>query len=187
MKSKDEADDSSRNRLRKYLTLAAEMVGLVGGIAAIIFLVRPDLQPEPSTPNVSPARTEAQLKPLDFDPRLERWEYLDTTDQARTGFTQRQLEQPGVFVRFRVSINGFEGITLTLKRELFDTSRRKEYEDKAITITPPAASVSRVWHDWVPLPSRPGRFYVVIKLLAPGEVAPLDRLRTPEFDGSLQS
>ena len=42
-------------------------------------------------------------------------------------------------------------------------------------------TIERDWHDWAPLPERHGRFFIVIKLLAQDEDAPLATLQTDEF------
>jgi hypothetical protein len=168
-----------------YVTAVATVVGLITGIAGLIFLVRPELQPKPSTPQPPPAKTSAQLRELVVRPGVTRAQYLALTDQARTGFTRAQLESTGVFLRFRVTIRGFEGLPLTLKRELFDASTGDEVaEESSITITPPKSSIARDWHDWAELSTRRGRFFVVIKLLAEHEAAPLATLQTSEFAAS---
>lgn len=168
-----------------YVTAAATVVGLITGVAGLIFLVRPELQPKPSTPKQPPAKTAAGLKELVVRSDVTRAQYLALTDQARTGFTRSQLEKTGVFLRFRVTIRGFEGLPLTLRRELFDATTGDEVtEESSITITPPKSTIARDWHDWAELPKRRGRFFVVIKLLAEDEAAPLATLQTSEFAAS---
>ena len=167
-----------------YVTAAATVVGLITGIAGLIFLVRPELQPKASTPKQPPSRTSAALKQLVVRSGVTRAQYLALTDQAPTGFTRPQLEATGVFLRFRVTISGFEGLPLTLKREVFDVrSGDQVIEEGSITITPPKSSIARDWHDWAELPRRRGRFFVVMKLLAPDEDAPLATLQTRDFTG----
>jgi hypothetical protein len=171
-----------------YVTAAATLVGLITGIAGLIFLVRPELQPRASTPKPPPAKLSAQLKQLVVRPGVTRAQYFALTDQARTGFTRAQLAATGVFLRFRVTIRGFEGLPLTLKRELFDAGTGDEVaEESSITITPPESSIARDWHDWAELSNRRGRFFVVIKLLAQNEPAPLATLQTNEFAASRSS
>jgi hypothetical protein len=167
-----------------YATHAATLVGLITGVAGLIFLVRPELQPKPSTPKPPPAKEAARLKQLVVRPGVSRAQYFALTDQQSTGFTRPQLEKDGVFLRFRVTIRGFEGLPLTLRRELFDANTGEEVtEETSTTITPPKSTIERDWHDWAPLPERPGRFFVVIKLLAKDESAPLATLETREFSG----
>ena len=165
-----------------YVTYAATLVGLITGIAGLIFLVRPELQPKAATPKQPPTKLAAELKPLVVRPGVSRGQYLALTDQAPTGFSRPQLKKTGVFLRFRVTIRGFQGLPLTLKRELFDASTGDQvYEESSVTITPPESTIARDWHDWAPLPDRRGRFFVVIKLLAQGEAAPLATIETPDF------
>ena len=167
-----------------YATHAATLVGLITGVAGLIFLVRPELQPKASTPKPPPGKVAAQLKQLVVRPGVSRAQYFALTDQQSTGFTQPQLQKDGVFLRFRVTIRGFEGLSLPLRCELFDANTGEEVtQGTPYTITPPQSTIERDWHCWAPLPDRPGRFFVVIKLLARDEDAPLATLETREFAG----
>jgi hypothetical protein len=167
----------------RVVTAASTLVGLVSGIIALVFVFAPQLEPDPPEPK--PTRTAVRLAPLTFEPRISRRQFLERTDTDRLGFTETQLAQPGAFVRFRVAIKGFKNIPLTLKRELIDVESGDEVSDiSPVTITPPEADLERDWQDWIPLPPRTGTYYVVIKLLAKGEVAPLATLQTKTFRGT---
>lgn len=167
----------------RLITAASTLVGLVSGIVALVFLFAPQL--EPDRPEPRPARTSARLEPLTFEPRISRRQFLERTDTERLGFTPAQLAQPGAFVRFRVAIKGFKDVPLTLKRELIDVASGDQVSGiSPVTITPPEAEIERDWQDWIPLPPRTGTYYVVIKLLAKGEVAPLATLQTKTFRGT---
>lgn len=162
-----------------YAAQAATLVGLITGVASLIFLVRPELQPTPST---RPTRDAATLKPLVARLGVSRAQYLDLTNQSKTGFTPLQLAKTGVFLRFHVTIRGFEGIPITLRQELFDVrSGRKLSENSSITITPPKSAIERDWHAWEPLPEPRRPFFVLIKLTAENEDAPLATLQTRDF------
>ena len=164
---------------------AATVVGLVSGVLALVFLVLPELQPQASEPERPPARNFARLKELVVRPDVTRAEYLALADLPRSGFTPDQLARRGVFVLLRVSIDDFKGVPLTLRRELFDArSGRELRQESAITITPPTSKLERDWPDFVPLPERPGRFSVVVKLLASGEQAPLATFKTKPLPGA---
>lgn len=167
-----------------YVTAAATVVGLITGIAGLIFLVRPELQPKPSTPKQPPSKTSAALKQLVVRSGVTQGQYLALTDQSPEGLTRAQLEKIGVFLRYRVTIRGFEGLPLTLKREVFDARNGDQVTEEGSTrITPPASTIARDWHAWAELPKRRGRFFIVMKLLAPDEDAPLATLQTNEFAG----
>jgi hypothetical protein len=161
----------------------ATLVGLVSGILALVFLVRPELQPQADEPPPPPARTRATLVQTAFSPSITRRAYLARTDQSSEGFTPKQLAARGAFVRFRVRINGFKGVPITLARELIDEEGEEVSDEKAVTITPPAPEVDRDWHDWVALDDRQGRFFLTFKLLAPDEDGALATLETDPFPG----
>jgi hypothetical protein len=159
---------------------AATVVGLVTGILGLVFLLQPDLQPGGDD---GPARTRATLEQTSFAPSITRRAYLARTDQSPEGFTAAQLAERGAFVRFRVRIDGFQGVPITLSRELIDEAGEEVEDEKATRITPPRAEVDRDWHDWVPLDGRRGRYLLTFKLLAPDEDAPLATLETDPFPG----
>jgi hypothetical protein len=167
----------------RLVTASSTIVGLVSGIIALVFVVAPQLEPDEAEPG--PKKTAATLRQLTFDPRVSRRQFLERSDTDPLGFTEAQLAQPGAFVRFRVGIKGFKNLPLTLKREMIDAKTGDEVSDiSPVTITPPEAEIERDWQDWIPLPPRPGTYYVVIKLLAEGEVAPLATLQTKTFRGT---
>ena len=115
---------------------------------------------------------------------VTRAEFLRRTDGDPTGFTKAQLAETGVFVRYHATIRGFENLPLTVKHEVFDAATGDEvFEESPYTITPPEKNIERDWHAWATLPPREGPFYVVVKLLAEGEVAPLATLETSPVSG----
>ena len=152
-------------------------VGLASGLSGLVLLVNPDLTPKPSA-----SKMAATLREIAVEPGISRRQYLDRIDQPATGFTDAQLARSGVFVRFHVALNGFRGVPITLRRELVDARTGDELgETTAITITPPKDEIARAWHDWIDLTGRPGRYFVIVKLQAPDEVAPLATLQTKPF------
>ena len=169
-----------------HVTATATIVGLITGVASLVFLLRPELEPQADKPKQPPARIAARLNQLSVRADVSRAEYLRRTDQDLTGFTRAQLAETGVFLRYRVTIRGFENLPLTLKREVFDAATGAEVsEESSITITPPkeAKNIERDWHTWATLPPRKGPFFVVVKLLAEGEDAPLATLETSPVSG----
>jgi hypothetical protein len=159
---------------------AATIVGLVSGILGLVFLLQPDLQPGGDD---DATRTRATLEQTSFAPSITRRAFLARTDQSAQGFTAEQLAERGAFVRFRVRIDGFQGVPITLSRELIDEAGEEVEDEKAIRITPPRAEVDRDWYDWVPLDERRGRYFLTFKLIAPDEDAPLATLETDPFPG----
>jgi hypothetical protein len=167
-----------RLRPMVVVTTTATVVGLITGILGLVFLLRPDLQPdEPAT------RKQATLEQASLEQPITRRAYLNRTDQLADGFTAEQLAERGVLVRLRVHIDGFAGVPLTLGRELIDEQGEEVMDDKAFTIKPPQPELDRDWQDWVPLEGRQGRYFLTFKLLAPDEDAPLATLETDPFPG----
>jgi hypothetical protein len=83
---------------------------------------------------------------------------------------------------FHVALHGFRGVSITLRRELVDANTGDELgETSATTITPPSDEIAREWHDWIDLTGRRGRYFVIVKLTAPDEAAPLASLQTRPF------
>lgn len=163
---------------------AATLVGLVSGVLSLVFLVMPGLEPQAPEREVPARKTSARLTQIDLEPGISRGQYLKRTDQPTTGFTRQQLAARGAFIRFRVRIEGFENIPLTLRREVVDARTGNELsESSAFTIKPPTAEVERDWHDWIPLSGRAGRYFAIIKLLDKSEDAPLATLKTDTFSG----
>ena len=182
---KREEGGGGRRRLTTGATLAfaGTVVGLVTGIAGLVFLFRPDLQPTPDEP---PAAQSATLSKLTVDPDATRRQYLARIDQPASDYTAQQLAQRGALLEFRIAVNGFEGVPLILKWELFDDDSGEQVnESKAISITPNRGGNEANWEFWVPLPRKPGEFYAVVDLLQPKEhhVLQLDTIRTKPFPG----
>ena len=164
------------------VTHVGTIVGLLTGIAALVFLVAPDLQRERSEPAPPPSREAAVLERVEFDPDMSRSQYLSMINVPALGFTPSQLAVRGAFVSFRVTLRGFQGIRLTLRREVFNLrTETQASEDNSLNITPPTPRLARVWQVWAPRPSRRGPFVILIKLFSADEPAPLEILRTPEF------
>ena len=163
------------------LALAGTIIGLVSGIAGLVFLFNPDLKPSGKA-----AKEAATLSQLRLRPNVSFGDYLARSDVPATGLTAAQLARRGALLRFRVQITGFENERLTLKWELFDAaSGRQINESKATTITPTTETNEANQYVWVPLPRRAGEFYAVVELTQQKEnyLLALDSLETDPFPG----
>ncbi len=150
------------------LALAGTIIGIVSGIAGLVFLFKPDLQPSGES-----ERQAATLSQLRMKSNASFSEYLAQLDIPDTAYTQAQLARRGALLRFRVAITGFEGERLILKWELFDAASGEQInESKATTITPNTETNEATWPFWVPLPKRDGKFYAVVELQAAEERLP---------------
>ena len=169
-----------------HVTAVATIVGLITGVVSLIFLLRPELEPQAAEPKAPPTRSAARLQQLSMRTNVSRGEYLRRTDQDPMGFTRAQLAETGVFVRYRATIRGFEDLPLRVKHEVFDAVTGDEVsEESPYKITPPkeAKNIERDWYAWATLPPRKGPFFLVVKLLAEGEDAPLATLETAPVSG----
>lgn len=163
------------------LALAGTLIGLVSGIVGLVFLFKPDLQPSGEA-----AKQAATLSQLTMKPNASFREYLARVDLPATPYTEGQLARRGALLRFRVGITGFEGDRLILKWELFDAASGDQInESKATSIRPTTETNEAIWHFWVPLPRRSGKFYAVVELKQQKEhhLLALDTLQTDPFRG----
>jgi hypothetical protein len=167
------------------LALAGTIIGLVSGVAGLVFLFEPDLKPSGEA-----AKQGATLSQLRTKPNASFREYLARADLPTTGYTDDQLARRGALLRFRVQITGFEGERLILKWELFDAATGDQInESKATTITPTTETNEANWPFWVPLPKREGKFYAVVELKQQKKdhLLALDTLETDPFPGLSES
>jgi hypothetical protein len=165
----------------RFAKQAGVIVGLISGVAGLIFLFFPQFRPERHEPN--PAQS-AKISGVVSNPRTTRGQFLDYSDQPKLGFTKEQLAIVGASAFARVEIVGYRGKTLTLERQLVD-ARTGDVVGQArdFTVTPPANRVTHRWWDWVRL--RPGRgtYVMVIKLLDEREEAAIACGQSPSFGG----
>jgi hypothetical protein len=166
------------------MTLAKQagvVLGLVSGAVGLFFLFFPQFRPERDQP---PPEQSAAITGVVLNPRTTRGHYLDYSDQSKLGFTKAQLAVLGASTFARVQITGYQKKKLTLARQLVD-ARSGDVIGNArdFQVTPPAATVSHRWWDWVPL--RPGRgsYLIVIKLLDPQQPGAIACGQTPPFGG----
>jgi hypothetical protein len=171
--------DAEKRSLSSLLAHTATVVGVMSGVVGLVFLLRPELQPEP------PARERsATLALLDVQPRLTRRQYMQRVDLAPADFdfTSEQLGERGAFVEYRYTLVGYKGKELPVKHELIDaTSGDQVAEAEMFHIEPLANEDTGEWHAFVPLPRRNGRFFVLLRLFEPEGVVPLYRLKTSTF------
>jgi hypothetical protein len=163
------------------LAFVGTIVGLVSGIAGLVFLVKPDLQP-----SAEAEEQAATLSQLSVKEDASFREYLARIDLPPTGYTEAHLARRGALLRFRVRISGFEGERLVLKWELFDAGSGEQVnESKATTLRASRGTNEANWHFWVPLPRREGTFYAIVELQQQQEhhALALDTLQTDPFPG----
>jgi hypothetical protein len=167
------------------LAIAGTIVGLVSGIAGLVFLFQPDLKP-----TAEASKQAATLSQLRVKPSVSLRTYLAVADLPETPYTKAQLARRGALLRFRAQITGFEGERLLLKWELFDAKSGDQVDESTDTmITPTTETNEATWPFWVPLPRRKGPFYAVVELKqqkAHHQLA-LDSLESDPFPGLSRS
>jgi hypothetical protein len=162
------------------LALAGTIVALVSGVVGLLFVLKPDLKPSGKAPTQAATLSQLRVEPA------SRREYLARIGSPARPYTEPELARRGELLRFRVAITGFEGKHLVLRSELFARASGKQLdESKALKITPPTGTVEADQNLWLPLPSRPGKFYAVVELGQQKEnyFQSLDTLETPTFSG----
>jgi hypothetical protein len=182
--SRSEAGGATGKRsLSTVLAQAATVVGVLSGVVGLMFLLRPDLQPQPSSPKRS-----ATLALLDLQPRLTRRQYMQRThlSAAGSGLTPEQLDERGAVIEYRYAVIGYKGKELPVKHQLIDeTSGDLVSEAEMYLIEPLVDEDTGAWHAFVPLPRRSGRFFVLLQLFEPEGLVPLDRIKTRTFRSAL--
>jgi hypothetical protein len=166
------------------LALAATIVGLISGIAGLVFLFAPDLQPSGEADEET-----ATLSQLRVRPNVSFREYLAREDMPTTGYTAQKLAERGALLQFRVSITGFEGRRLILKWELFDEQGGGQVDESLDrSIKPTTKTNAANQRFFVPVPQEAGQYYAVVELLEQKEnhLLPLDTLETDPFPGLAQ-
>jgi hypothetical protein len=175
----EERAAAGRRSLSSVLAQVATVVGVLSGVAGLVFLLRPDLQPQPSSPKRS-----ATLALLDLQPRLTRRQYMQRVrlSPAGSGLTPAQLGERGAFIEYRYALVGYKGKELPVTHQLIDDTSGDQVSDAEMyRIEPLVDEDTGAWHAFVPLPHRRGRFFVLLQLFEPAGVVPLDRLKTRTF------
>lgn len=163
------------------LKLVGTVVTVVSGIVGLVFLLLPQLKPEGP-----PQNQQANLSKPRVEPNISRAQYLRRTDDELAGFTKKELAVRGAFIELRVEIVGYKGKLLVLKWELIDASNGNQlHDERSDGFIAPANEGAVTQRLFVPLPRRPGTFFVRIELLREGKYGPipLASTRTERFPG----
>jgi hypothetical protein len=156
---------------------ASVVVGLLGGIASLVFLLLPNIQPKPDPPV-----REASFAELQVEPGLTRRQYLQRVDLDPGGLDAKTLAQRGAFLEFDVRATGYRDKRLALKLELLNATTGDEVgQEQSTTIRPQADEDAIAWHAFLVYPPRAtGSFVARMELLDPAGV-PIARKRSEPF------
>jgi hypothetical protein len=163
------------------LKLVATLVSVCTGVAALLFVLWPQLKPE------EPSRQgTASLSQLRLEPNVTRAYYLARVHEPTTGYTKAQLADRGALLDVHIVVTGFKGERLPLRWQLYEASSGKKIdEERAIAITPDRTEVAGNHLFWVPLQHRRGNFFANVELLLEREhsMQQLDSAQTDRFQG----
>jgi hypothetical protein len=170
---------ASRRPLALRLAKAmAALVGFVGSLLAIIFLLWPSLKPEAPSPTRHVALSGLKLeRPVTFGA------YLKRIRQPPGGLEDAVLNERGALVSFDFVIEGYKNRPLPLTWQLIDARDGTVVDENPdIRLEPEVTKDSGTWRTWVPLSKRKRRrVFVLIELFQPRGVIALKTLRTRTF------
>ena len=187
------ADRAARRTLREWLGELSTSVKAVGGVAAaiativgLVFLFFPDLRPSPT-----PDEGSATLSKPTLEQPVTYRQYLDRVEVPAEGSTEEQLARPGVLAGVMVTIKGYRGQALPLSWYVLDLGTHDivDRQSQRHFVKADRNETPAVWPFWVPLPSGPGPFKVVLQIYPPNAkpgrpgVVPLAEAETDPFPG----
>jgi hypothetical protein len=167
---------------RPTLAQAGTIVGLIGGIVGLVFVLKPGWKPTP-TPDVGKVEiSDVRVRqPVTFK------RYLQRIKQPPGTMSREFLLRRGTMIEFHMHIEGFKGKALPLRWELNDAKTEELVgQNESVSLTPSTNDEGRKWFVWVPTPRTRGTYYVTVTLYQPrkGKVdVPLQDFDSPEFGG----
>jgi hypothetical protein len=161
---------------------ASALVGLVGGIVALVFIFKPGWKPQPS-PDVAKATISDTkvVQPITFRRYLQRQQL-----PVPASLSPQYLARSGVMVPFHYEIIGLRGKHLPLRWELSDAASNDliDSEDSAYRLTPSTNDEAADWSVWLPAPRKGRRYYVTVTIYqAKGPPYELKHFDSPSFPG----
>jgi hypothetical protein len=168
----DSAPEERRRRLSFALVgQAAAVVGLIGGVAGLVFTFVPSLRPGSG----SGAAPTAKLELADVNERATVREYLDAEGIPFASLSRDALNVVGVLTTVHYTTTGFDGKQLQLvvslaSRETGVTVCRHTYPLKV------GGGIAPTFRAFLPFPSKPAApeelFNVHVTLFPPGGKPP---------------
>jgi hypothetical protein len=182
MTSPAEAVPPKRRFSRPTVGQISAIVGLVGGIVALVFIFKPGWKPQPS-PDVAKATISDTkvVQPVTFKRYLQR-QQLPISPSLSAAY----LARGGVMIPFHYEIIGLRGKNLPLRWELSDaeTNDLVASEDSAFRLTPSTNDEAADWSIWLPSPKQGRDYYVTVTIYqAKGPPYELKHFDSPTFPG----
>ena len=166
----------------RFVKQASVVVGLISAVVGLVFLFFPQIRPD--SPGPKPQQS-ARISGVELVPHATKGQFLDYSDQEKTGLTKQQLDVVGASAAFKLTLEGYKDQELLLQRQLVN-ARTGDVIGKAqdITFTPTDdATNGRPWWDWVPLRSGRGSYVLVFKLFAEPNEPAVECKQTKPFAG----
>jgi hypothetical protein len=187
-----ETEPSEKRGLRKWLGNLSSGVKTIGAVAGaiaavlgIVFLLVPNLRPEP-TPQEGSATFEKPTleQPVTFG------QYLRRVELPEEGYTPEQLKQPGVIAAVQLTIKGYRGERLPLRWYALDLGTHDivDEQSKKYSFEPDRNVTPLTWPFWVALPKTRGPFKIVFEIYPPNAkpgkpgVVPFAKAETDPFE-----
>jgi|GEM_PF-3365030 len=149
--------------LSKKIIIWGSIASAITGILGFIFLVLPDLKPEPHRP---PPTMGAELTDLSLEYGVNHAEYLRSKGLAAT---PSDFNETGVIIHFTAKIAGFKGEKCQVWGSVYDSQAVSKLFDlpEGRNFTSDADEDRASSELWVPSPVRKGAFFVRLELYDP--------------------
>jgi hypothetical protein len=169
-------------RRRPSVGQASALVGLVGGIVALVFIFKPGWKPQaPSDASKATITDTRVFQPVTFRRYLQRQQL-----PIGAGLSRTYLARTGVMVSFHYEIVGLRHKKLPLRWELSNaaTNDLVASENSAFTLVPANDDDAGDWSVWVPAPRKGRDYYVTVTIYQPqGPPYELKHFDSPNFPG----
>ena len=171
-----------RRFTRPTVGQASAVVGLVGGIVALVFIIKPGWKPQ-ADPDVAKATISDTkvVQPVTFRRYLQRQQLA-----IPPSLSPAYLARRGVMIPFHYEIMGLRNKKLPLRWELSDAASNDliASEDSAYRLTPSTNDEAADWSVWLPAPKQGRKYYVTVTIYqAKGPPYELKHFDSPTFPG----
>ncbi len=184
-KAVDQQATSTRTRSpfrRPSVGQASALVGLIGGVVALVFIFKPGWKPQARSDVSKATITDTRVfQPVTFKRYLQRQQL-----PIASGLSPAYLDRHGVMVSFHYEIIGLRHKKLPLRWELSDaaTNDLVASQNSAYTLIPANDDDAGDWSVWVPAAKTGRSYYVTVTIYQPqGAPYELKHFDSPNFPG----
>ena len=178
----EQSGSRKRRFSRPTVGQASAVVGLIGGIVALVFIFKPGWKPQ-AAPDVAKATISDTkvVQPVTFKRYLQRQQLA-----IPPSLSKAYLARSGVMIPFHYEIVGLRNKKLPLRWELSDAASNDlvASEDSAFRLTPSTNDEAADWSVWLPAPKKGRKYYVTVTIYqAKGPPYELKHFDSPTFPG----